>query len=134
MAASRDDHNIRAELAHRTGAIITRVSNKHIQVTVDRLKRIAHIPEKGRKPAEAGTCPRCESHYRGEEMERNARVCTACGYHFPITARARLDALVDVVEPLGSEILLDVKAGNNTRVALVEPTVRAKVHEQCGSR
>jgi hypothetical protein len=33
-----------------------------------------------------------------------------------------------------TEILLDVKAGNNTRVALVEPTVRAKVHEQCGSR
>jgi len=40
------------------------------------------------------------------------------------------DATVDVVEPLGSEILLDVKAGTNTLVARVEPTVRAKVHEQ----
>jgi multiple sugar transport system ATP-binding protein len=40
------------------------------------------------------------------------------------------DAVVDVVEPLGSEILLDVKAGPNTLVARVEPTVRAKVHEQ----
>jgi multiple sugar transport system ATP-binding protein len=39
------------------------------------------------------------------------------------------DALVDVVEPLGSEILLDVKAGASTLVARVEPTVRAKVHE-----
>ena len=39
------------------------------------------------------------------------------------------DAVVDVVEPLGSEILLDVKAGTNTLVARVEPTVRAKVHE-----
>jgi multiple sugar transport system ATP-binding protein len=39
------------------------------------------------------------------------------------------DAVVDVVEPLGSEILLDVKAGSNTLVARVEPTVRAKVHE-----
>ena len=40
------------------------------------------------------------------------------------------DAVVDVVEPLGSEILLDVKAGTSTLVARVEPTVRAKVHEQ----
>src|SRR5689334_14988496 len=37
---------------------------------------------------------------------------------------------VDVVAPLGSEILLAVKAGANSLVARVEPTVRAKVHEQ----
>src|SRR5260370_1146836 len=34
-----------------------------------------------------------------------------------------------VVEPLGSEILLDVKAGPNSLVARVEPTVRLKVHD-----
>jgi multiple sugar transport system ATP-binding protein len=39
------------------------------------------------------------------------------------------DAVVDVVEPLGSEILLDVKAGPNSLVARVEPTVRLKVHD-----
>ncbi|MBI4635067.1 MAG: sn-glycerol-3-phosphate ABC transporter ATP-binding protein UgpC [Candidatus Rokubacteria bacterium] len=39
------------------------------------------------------------------------------------------DAVVDVVEPLGSEILLDVKVGPNTMVARVEPTVRVKVHQ-----
>jgi multiple sugar transport system ATP-binding protein len=39
------------------------------------------------------------------------------------------DAAVEVVEPLGSEILLDVKAGVNPMVARVEPTVRVKVHE-----
>jgi len=39
------------------------------------------------------------------------------------------DAVVDVVEPLGAEILLDVKSGTSTLVARVEPTVRAKVHE-----
>jgi multiple sugar transport system ATP-binding protein len=38
-------------------------------------------------------------------------------------------AVVEVVEPLGSEILLDVKAGPNVLVARVEPTVRVKVHE-----
>jgi multiple sugar transport system ATP-binding protein len=37
---------------------------------------------------------------------------------------------VEVVEPLGSEILLDVKAGTNVIVARVEPTVRAKLHDK----
>jgi multiple sugar transport system ATP-binding protein len=41
-----------------------------------------------------------------------------------------LEALVEVVEPLGSEILLDVKVGAHPMVARVEPTVRAKVHEK----
>jgi multiple sugar transport system ATP-binding protein len=41
-----------------------------------------------------------------------------------------VDALVEVVEPLGSEILLDIKVGNAAMVARVEPTVRAKVHEK----
>jgi multiple sugar transport system ATP-binding protein len=40
------------------------------------------------------------------------------------------DTIVDVVEPLGSEILLDVKAGSNVIVARVEPTVRAKLHDK----
>jgi multiple sugar transport system ATP-binding protein len=39
------------------------------------------------------------------------------------------DAVVEVVEPLGSEILLDVKAGTNVMVARVDPSVRLKVHE-----
>ncbi|HSE92829.1 MAG TPA: sn-glycerol-3-phosphate ABC transporter ATP-binding protein UgpC [Methylomirabilota bacterium] len=39
------------------------------------------------------------------------------------------DAVVEVVEPLGSEILLDVKVGPSMLVARVEPTVRVKVHE-----
>src|SRR3989449_4197521 len=36
------------------------------------------------------------------------------------------DTVVEVVEPLGSEILLDLKAGPNVIVARVEPTVRVK--------
>jgi multiple sugar transport system ATP-binding protein len=44
-------------------------------------------------------------------------------------AEYTFEALVDVVEPLGSEILLDVRVGGNTIVARVEPSVRAKVHE-----
>jgi len=37
---------------------------------------------------------------------------------------------IEVVERLGSEILLDVAAGSTTMVASVEPTVTAKVHER----
>ena len=44
-------------------------------------------------------------------------------------AHHTFDATVEVVEPLGSEILLDVRIGRGTIVARVEPTVRAKVHE-----
>ena len=36
------------------------------------------------------------------------------------------DAVVEVVEKLGSEILLDVQVGDQTMVAAVEPTVRTK--------
>ena len=44
-------------------------------------------------------------------------------------SQGTVDAIVDVVEPLGSEILLDVKVGPTIMVARVEPTVRVKVHE-----
>jgi multiple sugar transport system ATP-binding protein len=39
-------------------------------------------------------------------------------------------AVVEVIEQLGSEILLDVKVGSGSMVAAVEPTVKAKVHAQ----
>ena len=40
------------------------------------------------------------------------------------------DAVVEVVEKLGSEILLDVKVGSAMMVASVEPTVRARVRDR----
>jgi multiple sugar transport system ATP-binding protein len=44
-------------------------------------------------------------------------------------AHYSFDAAVEVVEPLGSEILLDVRVGRGTIVARVEPSVRVKIHE-----
>src|SRR6266496_3799807 len=41
-----------------------------------------------------------------------------------------LDAEVEVIEQLGSETLLDVKAGPCAMVAAVEPTVRARVRDR----
>jgi multiple sugar transport system ATP-binding protein len=40
------------------------------------------------------------------------------------------DAVVEVVEQLGSEILLDMKVGEDVMVASVEPTVRVKVRDR----
>jgi len=40
-----------------------------------------------------------------------------------------IDAAVEVIERLGSEILLDVAVGQGMMVAAVEPTITAKVHE-----
>jgi multiple sugar transport system ATP-binding protein len=41
-----------------------------------------------------------------------------------------LDAIVEVVEQLGPEILLDVTVGSSQMVAAVEPTVRAKIRDK----
>ena len=40
------------------------------------------------------------------------------------------DAAVEVVEQLGSEIVLDTKVGDDTIVACVEPTLRVRVHDK----
>ena len=41
------------------------------------------------------TCPRCESHYRDDELEAALWVCPHCAHHFPMKARSRIASLVD---------------------------------------
>jgi acetyl-CoA carboxylase carboxyl transferase subunit beta len=41
------------------------------------------------------TCPSCSSHYRDDELDANLWVCRQCAYHFPMRARARVEALAD---------------------------------------
>ena len=41
------------------------------------------------------TCPRCNSHYRDDELEPTLRVCPQCGHHFPVRARERIAQLSD---------------------------------------
>ena len=55
-----------------------------------------NLPEEQRneKP-HPNTCPKCESHYREDELERNLRVCPHCGHHFPVRARERIVQLAD---------------------------------------
>lgn len=40
-------------------------------------------------------CPKCEELIYNRELERNGRVCPKCSYHFRLSARERLDLLVD---------------------------------------
>jgi acetyl-CoA carboxylase carboxyl transferase subunit beta len=41
------------------------------------------------------TCPKCDSHYRDDELAAHLNVCPHCGHHFPIRARARIESLAD---------------------------------------
>ena len=40
-------------------------------------------------------CPKCSSMIYDKELESNAKVCPKCSHHFPITARERIQALVE---------------------------------------
>jgi acetyl-CoA carboxylase carboxyl transferase beta subunit len=58
------------------------------------------IEQKGTPPPADGkrhpnTCPKCESHYRDDELEAGLFVCAHCNHHFPVPARKRVDQLAD---------------------------------------
>ena len=61
-----------------------------IDVSVEH--KYAPPPTDGAHP---NTCPRCQSHYRDDELDRAAWVCAHCGHHFPMRARARIAHLTD---------------------------------------
>jgi acetyl-CoA carboxylase carboxyl transferase beta subunit len=57
-----------------------------------------HVEHKHPRPDEEqhpNTCPRCNSHYRDEELAAALYVCSHCGHHFPMPASARIEALAD---------------------------------------
>ncbi len=41
------------------------------------------------------TCPRCDSHYRDDELDAALWVCPQCGHHFAMKAAARIASLAD---------------------------------------
>jgi len=51
--------------------------------------------EPAKQKEHPNTCPGCGSHYRGEELARNLRVCPQCSHHFPVGARERIEQLTD---------------------------------------
>jgi acetyl-CoA carboxylase carboxyl transferase beta subunit len=55
-----------------------------------------NVPEgSGDGKPHPNTCPKCESHYREDELEANLRVCPHCGHHFPVRARDRIRQIAD---------------------------------------
>jgi acetyl-CoA carboxylase carboxyl transferase subunit beta len=59
------------------------------------------IEQQGAPPPTNGkrhpnTCPKCDSHYRDDELEGALFVCAQCGHHFPVTAWKRIEQLADV--------------------------------------
>jgi len=65
--------------------------SSRIDVSIEH-KNAPEVPPGKRHP---NTCPRCESHYRDDELDANLRVCTHCGYHFAMRAPARIGHLAD---------------------------------------
>jgi acetyl-CoA carboxylase carboxyl transferase beta subunit len=51
-------------------------------------------PTDGGKP-HPNTCPKCESHYRDDELEQAQFVCAHCNHHFPVPAWKRIEQLAD---------------------------------------
>lgn len=72
------------------------MSKRPITVSVDRMRRKRPDgPPPRRLPADERSCPKCQSHWRADEMRRNLRVCATCGHHFAVGARERLDQFAD---------------------------------------
>jgi acetyl-CoA carboxylase carboxyl transferase subunit beta len=53
-----------------------------------------HSPEQPDRP-HPNTCPKCDSHYRDDELDGSLWVCPHCGYYFAVRARRRIAQLVD---------------------------------------
>ena len=66
------------------------MSSPRIDVSIEH--RDAPEPQRRRHP---NTCPKCDSHYRDDELERTLWVCPQCGYHFAMNARSRIASLAD---------------------------------------
>ena len=65
--------------------------SERIDVSIES-KQPAPLADGKRHP---NTCPRCDSHYRDDELQAAAWVCAHCAHHFPMPARERVRHLAD---------------------------------------
>jgi multiple sugar transport system ATP-binding protein len=97
-------------LAEQNGSLYAESSGVKLKVPADRLPRLAA--------------------YKGQTVTlgirpEDLRVGTTAD-----SSDQAFDAVVDVVEPLGSEILLDVTVAGQSVVARVEPSMKARPHDK----
>ncbi|MBI3393656.1 MAG: sn-glycerol-3-phosphate ABC transporter ATP-binding protein UgpC [Nitrospirae bacterium] len=97
-------------VAESAGALYAEAPGIRLRVPAERSKRLSAYTG---RPVTLGIRP--------EDL------CSAAGDDSPGFS---FEAVVEVVEPLGSEILLDVRAGNASLVARVSPATRVKPHEK----
>jgi acetyl-CoA carboxylase carboxyl transferase subunit beta len=65
--------------------------SSHIDVSIEQKGE----PAPGNGKPHPNTCPRCQSHYRDDELDASLFVCAQCGHHFPVPARKRVEQLAD---------------------------------------
>jgi acetyl-CoA carboxylase carboxyl transferase beta subunit len=63
----------------------------HVDVSIEQ-KGVAPPTNGKRHP---NTCPKCDSHYRDDELESAHFVCAHCSHHFAVPARSRIEQLAD---------------------------------------
>jgi acetyl-CoA carboxylase carboxyl transferase beta subunit len=68
------------------------MADTRIDVSIEQKGVAANAADVRKSP---NTCPSCGSHYRDDELGRHLGVCPQCGHHFPVSARERIDQLVD---------------------------------------
>jgi acetyl-CoA carboxylase carboxyl transferase beta subunit len=64
------------------------------QIDVSIEQREAPAPKKS-AAKHPNTCPKCDSHYRDDELDATLYVCGHCGHHFPVAAHKRIEQLAD---------------------------------------
>ncbi len=95
---------------------------RRAQVSIDRLRRRGEGRKTKAIPADETSCPRCGSQFGADELRRNHRVCGACGHHFRVGGRERLDQLAGFRD--WDELWPDMRAADPLRFTDLEPYVR----------
>jgi len=49
-------------------------------------------------------CPKCSTMVFDKELEENLKICTNCQYHFPVSARLRIQSLASSFEEMDSDM------------------------------
>jgi acetyl-CoA carboxylase carboxyl transferase subunit beta len=68
------------------------MAQSRIDVSIEHKQQAEDTDPTRRHP---NTCPACGSHYREDELDQHLGVCPQCGHHFPLSARERIEQLID---------------------------------------
>lgn len=63
-------------------------------------------PKKQEVPPLWASCPSCQQLIFKNDLSKHLNVCPSCSYHMPLSAKARIDALLDTAElTIGEEVM-----------------------------